>query len=130
MIDMAARTENRKRWEGRSEVWRRFTAGGPPEPDAATLALIDAVGAEPSQRILDMASGTGDPSIPLAERVAPGGMVVATDQSAEMLIGARARAQQAEANVNRAMPHSNRRRRPTRSPNRPTLTIKVVMTSR
>ena len=91
MAETNTRAENRKRWQGRSEVWRRFTADGPPRPDATTIALMEAVGAAPGKRILDMAAGTGDPSIPLAERVAPDGIAVATDQSEEMLIGARAR---------------------------------------
>ncbi|MOA19801.1 hypothetical protein D3C78_1402060 [compost metagenome] len=41
-----------------------------------------------------------------------------------------ARPHSAEANVNRAIPDNSRRRRPTRSPRRPTLTIEVVMASR
>ena len=97
MVETDARAANRERWQGRSEVWRRFSADGPPRPDATTLALMDAVGAASGRRILDLASGTGDPAIPLAERVAPDGLAVATDQSIAMLTGARDRAKDAKA---------------------------------
>ena len=97
MVETDARAANRERWQGRSEVWRRFTSDGPPRPDTTSLALMDAVGAAPGRRILDLASGTGDPAIPLAERVAPGGLAVASDQSAAMLTGARDRTKAAKA---------------------------------
>ncbi|MNV47168.1 hypothetical protein D3C71_1390270 [compost metagenome] len=41
-----------------------------------------------------------------------------------------ARAQRSEATVNSAMPISSNRRRPRRSPSRPTLTISAVMLSK
>jgi SAM-dependent methyltransferase len=97
MADTEARAANRERWQGRSEVWRRFSAEGPPKPDGTTLALMEAIGAAPGQRILDMASGTGDPSIPLAERVGESGLVVASDQSSQMIAAARERAAGATA---------------------------------
>jgi len=52
---------------------------------AVTQALVDRTGVEPGQKVLDLASGTGEPAIPLARRVAPDGTVTATDINPAML---------------------------------------------
>ena len=52
---------------------------------AVTLALVDYAGPQPGMRILDLASGTGEPGISLAKRCGPGGTVTAVDLSAELL---------------------------------------------
>jgi demethylmenaquinone methyltransferase/2-methoxy-6-polyprenyl-1,4-benzoquinol methylase len=54
---------------------------------AADLACVG-----PGDRVLDVATGTGDLAIELARRVAPGGTVVGTDFSEEMLQHARGKA--------------------------------------
>jgi demethylmenaquinone methyltransferase/2-methoxy-6-polyprenyl-1,4-benzoquinol methylase len=54
---------------------------------AADLACVG-----PGDRVLDVATGTGDLALELARRVAPGGAVVASDFSQEMLTRARAKA--------------------------------------
>jgi demethylmenaquinone methyltransferase/2-methoxy-6-polyprenyl-1,4-benzoquinol methylase len=54
---------------------------------AADLARVG-----PGDRVLDVATGTGDMAIELARRVAPGGAVVGTDFSEEMLQHARGKA--------------------------------------
>ncbi len=51
----------------------------------------------PGDRVLDVATGTGDLAMELASRVAPGGEVVGTDFSEEML--SRARAKEGDAAV-------------------------------
>lgn len=51
----------------------------------ATQHMLDAAGLRPGQHVLDIAAGTGDQSILAARRVGPGGSVLATDISAEML---------------------------------------------
>ena len=56
---------------------------------AADLAAVG-----PGDRVLDVATGTGDMAIELAGRVAPGGEVVGSDFSEEMLKLARAKAPQ------------------------------------
>jgi demethylmenaquinone methyltransferase/2-methoxy-6-polyprenyl-1,4-benzoquinol methylase len=52
----------------------------------------DLAGVGPGDRVLDVATGTGDLAIELASRVTPGGEVVGTDFSEEMLVHARRKA--------------------------------------
>ncbi|HVR19155.1 MAG TPA: class I SAM-dependent methyltransferase [Polyangiaceae bacterium] len=47
--------------------------------------FCDAIHATQGQVVLDLACGTGIPSLGLAERVAPNGRVIATDSSADMV---------------------------------------------
>src|SRR5205814_9603348 len=54
---------------------------------AADLAAVG-----PGDRVLDVATGTGDLAIELASRVAPSGEVVGSDFSAEVLVHARRKA--------------------------------------
>jgi demethylmenaquinone methyltransferase/2-methoxy-6-polyprenyl-1,4-benzoquinol methylase len=52
---------------------------------------VDLAKVEPGDRVLDVATGTGDLALELARRVGPGGAVVASDFSEEMLTRARAK---------------------------------------
>lgn len=54
--------------------------------------LVELAQVGPGHRVLDIASGSGEPAITAARKVAPGGVVVATDQSPAMLELARERA--------------------------------------
>jgi ubiquinone/menaquinone biosynthesis C-methylase UbiE len=64
-----------------SEKWKAKSAvlGG-----AVTAALVEYSCPLPDMRVLDLASGTGEPGISLAQQV-PQGSVVAVDQSLELL---------------------------------------------
>ena len=53
---------------------------------------VDLAGVGPGDRVLDVATGTGDLAVELAGRVVPGGEVVGTDFSEEMLERARRKA--------------------------------------
>src|SRR5436305_14953356 len=53
---------------------------------------VDLASVEPGDRVLDVATGTGDLAIELSRRVAPGGEVVGSDFSEAMLELARAKA--------------------------------------
>ena len=61
---------------------------------AANLAAVG-----PGDRVLDVATGTGDLALELARRVAPGGSVIGSDFSEEMLTRARGKAQGADSDV-------------------------------
>lgn len=52
---------------------------------ATTMALVEYSRPPPGMRVLDLASGTGEPGITLAQRVGPRGSVIAVDQSLELL---------------------------------------------
>ena len=54
--------------------------------------MLDAAGVRVGDRVLDIASGTGEPAIPAAERVGPTGYVLGTDFVEDMLAFARSKA--------------------------------------
>jgi SAM-dependent methyltransferase len=64
------------------EKWHDLNARG---IRPVTDWLVEGSGAAPGARVLDVACGTGLPSLALAARVQPGGSVLATDLSPEML---------------------------------------------
>ncbi len=74
-----------------SERWKAKSAamGG-----AVTDAFVEYAAPQPGMKVLDLASGTGEPAISLAQRVAPNGHVTAFDQSADLLEIAAERARQ------------------------------------
>jgi len=61
---------------------------------AVTETFVEYAQPQPGMSVIDVASGTGEPGISLAQRVAPEGHVVALDQSSELLEIAAQRARQ------------------------------------
>jgi len=59
---------------------------------AVTEALVECAQPKPGMRVLDLASGTGEPAISIAMRVGPQGRVTALDLSADLLEIAKGRA--------------------------------------
>ena len=59
-----------------------------------TQALVEYARPRPGMNVLDLATGTGEPAISLASRIAPGGHVAALDLSPELLEIAAERARQ------------------------------------
>jgi len=72
-------------WQEAADAWDRFG----PEIRAwlgpATLEMLDMAGVSHGQRVLDLAAGAGDQTLQIAERVGPGGHVLATDLSPAIL---------------------------------------------
>lgn len=66
-------------------IWRQGAARRAQTLAVATERLFEAAGLAPGMRVLDVAAGTGDQSILAAQRVGPGGSVLATDISGSML---------------------------------------------
>jgi SAM-dependent methyltransferase len=64
-----------ERWKAKSAAMGR----------AITEALVEYASPQSGMKVLDLASGTGEPAISLAERVGPQGHVTALDLSAELL---------------------------------------------
>ena len=65
-----------------AEKWKAKSAA---LGNAVTEALVEYSRPLPGMRVLDLASGTGEPGISLAQRVCPQGSVIAVDQSLELL---------------------------------------------
>jgi len=65
-----------------AEKWKAKSAA---LGNAVTEALVAYSRPLPGMRVLDLASGTGEPGISLAQRVCPQGSVTAVDQSSELL---------------------------------------------
>jgi ubiquinone/menaquinone biosynthesis C-methylase UbiE len=74
-----------------SDRWKKQSAA---MGRAATEALVEYAEPQPGMKILDLASGTGEPAISLAIRVGARGQVTALDLSAELLEIAERRAQE------------------------------------
>ncbi len=73
-----------------SDKWRRQAAAMGSD---LTSAIVAAAQPQPGMRVLDVASGTGEPALSLAEKVGPSGHVTGTDISETSLAIAERRAQ-------------------------------------
>jgi SAM-dependent methyltransferase len=74
-----------------AEKWKAKSAA---MGSAVTQSLIDYASPKTGQKVLDLASGAGEPAIALAARVGSEGRVTALDLSAELLVIAEDRARQ------------------------------------
>ena len=79
----AAKYKNaqREQWNRDGAAWRRWNPTLDLWYGEATREMLDLARIQPSQRILDIAAGAGEPAVSAAERVGPGGYVLATDIS-------------------------------------------------
>jgi SAM-dependent methyltransferase len=81
------------------EAWERAAAGWGKRADRirdwgmpVSVAMVDALGLHPGQRVLELAGGPGDTGFMAAELVRPGGTLISSDGADAMLDVARARA--------------------------------------
>jgi ubiquinone/menaquinone biosynthesis C-methylase UbiE len=74
-------------WTGEDTVaaWRKWHAQIATFSRGATDAILDAAQLRPGMRVLDLASGVGDPALSLAVAVSPSGRVTATDMGPGMI---------------------------------------------
>jgi ubiquinone/menaquinone biosynthesis C-methylase UbiE len=77
----------REEWTEEATVaaWRKWQAKTAAFTRGATEAVLEAAQLRPGMRVLDLASGVGDPSLSIAEAVGPSGHVVATDLGPGMI---------------------------------------------
>lgn len=87
-----AKARNEAHWGGRSQSWERWAERGKAGAEEFNRALLEAVGAVPGQRILDLACGVGDTALDVAPAVGASGSVVAADLAFDMIGKARRRA--------------------------------------
>ena len=78
--------QTRRDWSGGAAAWRKWNPQLIVQSRAATAAIIQAAGVTAGMQVLDLASGTGEPALSLAEAVGSQGHVTATDLAIEMLL--------------------------------------------
>src|SRR5947207_14064489 len=93
-IDPAVfKAQQREQWSNVAQGWRRrwaaFEQGGQPLSDR----MMNQAHVAQGQRVLDVATGIGEPAMTAARLVGPSGSVVAIDQAPQMLAVARQRMQ-------------------------------------
>ena len=78
-------SQQRAQWSAAALGWERW--GDWFDKNSGSLAewLCDAAGIKAGQQVLDLACGAGQPSATAAARVRPGGRVIATDLSPDMV---------------------------------------------
>ena len=87
IIDREHRT-----WRSVSDGWRKNDSRLRENADVVTQRMLDLAGIDAGHRVLDIASGTGEPAIPAAHRVGETGRVTGVDLVDEMLAVARDKA--------------------------------------
>lgn len=85
------KARQRHEWDTVSSGWRTWWETFERSAQVLSDHLIALAQIEPGQRVLDIATGIGEPAVTAARRVGPGGQVVAIDQSPQMLAIARER---------------------------------------
>jgi len=71
----------REQWNKNGEAWRRWNPTLDRWYGEVTRQMLDLTSIQAGQRVLDVAAGAGEPAVSAAERVGPGGYVLATDIS-------------------------------------------------
>lgn len=79
----------RKEWTGAAPLWQKWNHKFVIQTRAATELVVRGAEVSPGMKVLDLASGTGEPALSLARALGPQGHVVATDLVPEMLEAAR-----------------------------------------
>src|SRR6267154_1011766 len=81
------RTRLRQEWTGERTVaaWRKWQAQIAAFTQGATEAILESAHLRPGMRVLDLASGVGDPALSIASELAPDGRVTATDLGPGMI---------------------------------------------
>jgi SAM-dependent methyltransferase len=77
----AFKSAMRRQWDAAAPGWNAHTATIRPWLGSTTEAMLGMAGVAPGSRVLDVAAGAGDQTLAIAQRVGPGGHVLATDLS-------------------------------------------------
>jgi SAM-dependent methyltransferase len=89
--------EQRRDWDTAAAGWKKWWPLFEQCASHVSERLVELAGVRPGARVLDIATGNGEPALTAARRAAPGGFVIATDQSPGMIAIARERAAAAGA---------------------------------
>jgi ubiquinone/menaquinone biosynthesis C-methylase UbiE len=74
-----------ERWNAIAESWHRWIPQMHTWYEPATELMLDLANIGPGNHVLDIAAGDGDQSLTTAERVGPGGYVLAIDRADKLL---------------------------------------------
>ncbi len=85
----------RAAWDSVADGWREWWPVFEEAWGETSRRLVEAAEVAPGARVLDVATGLGEPAITAARRVGPSGFVLGTDLSPEMLEHARERVREA-----------------------------------
>lgn len=88
----AFRADSRERWERAAPGWEAAREPMQRAAEGVSRWLLQAIGPQPGQTVLELAAGPGDTGLMAAGLVAPDGKVIVTDFADEMVAIARARA--------------------------------------
>jgi ubiquinone/menaquinone biosynthesis C-methylase UbiE len=80
-------------WSGTAPYWEKHSPTIRTMFAPLTEALMEDAGIAEGHSVLDVAAGSGEPSLTIAERVGPGGTVMCTDAVEQMVVAARKEAQ-------------------------------------
>lgn len=86
------KSEQRRDWDVAATGWKKWWPVFEHAAQHVSDRLVELAGIKPGARVLDIATGNGEPAVTAARKVGAAGRVVATDQSAGMLAIARERA--------------------------------------
>jgi SAM-dependent methyltransferase len=86
------KNEQRRDWDAAAAGWKKWWPVFERSAQQVSDRLVELANVGPGARVLDVATGNGEPALTAARRVGASGRVIATDQSAGMLAIARDRA--------------------------------------
>src|SRR4051812_44473267 len=86
------RETQHRNWDSAAVGWKEWSEFNENAGRHISERLVALAGVQSGSRVLDVAAGYGEPALTAARRAGPGGRVVGTDISAEMLAFGRERA--------------------------------------
>jgi SAM-dependent methyltransferase len=88
------RTESRARWGSAASGWEAAGAAMRKATIPVSSWLVEAIAPQPGQTVLELAAGLGETGFLAAELIEPGGELITSDFSPEMLSAAQRRAEE------------------------------------
>ena len=86
------KAQQRKMWDNAAVGWQTWWQTIERRAQKVSSKLVELAEIKPSDRVLDIATGIGEPAVTAAKKVMPNGKVIAIDISPQMLEVARTRA--------------------------------------
>lgn len=75
-------------WTEQAAAWDRWADRTEKMAERFNQPLVEAAGAKPGDRVLDLASGVGEPGLTIHKAIQPGGRLILSDLAEAMLAGA------------------------------------------